>query len=234
MLDRVRALLAQAESTTFEAEADTFTAKAQQLMTRHAIDASMLSCGSTNDEQPVTIRIAIDEPYVEGKAHLLHRVARHSRCRAAYHRHCALSSVVGFADDIAATEILFTSLLVQAQAAMRAAAAASPAGARARSRAFRSSFLVAYAQRVGERLEAINARVVADVESETGTSIVPVMAARSAVVDNVFDEMFGRNLSSTARRSYDAAGLASGRLAADRARLNAGDLAPRRRALPAA
>src|SRR4051812_34734140 len=42
MLNRVRALLAQAESTNFEAEAETFTAKAQELMTRHAIDMAMI------------------------------------------------------------------------------------------------------------------------------------------------------------------------------------------------
>ena len=40
-----RALLAQAESTTFEAEAESFTAKAQQLMARHAIDAAMVGRG---------------------------------------------------------------------------------------------------------------------------------------------------------------------------------------------
>ena len=34
LLDKVRALLAKAESTRFEAEADAFTAKAQELMAR--------------------------------------------------------------------------------------------------------------------------------------------------------------------------------------------------------
>src|SRR6202035_1951697 len=38
ILARVRSLLAKAESTEFEAEADSLTAKAQELMTRHAID----------------------------------------------------------------------------------------------------------------------------------------------------------------------------------------------------
>ena len=56
-----------------------------------------------------------------------------------------MSAVVGFAADVAATEVLFTSLLVQAQTAMQAAAATAPAGARTRSRSFRSAFLVAYA-----------------------------------------------------------------------------------------
>ena len=42
MLIKVRALLAQAESTTFPAEAETFTAKAQELMARHSIDAALV------------------------------------------------------------------------------------------------------------------------------------------------------------------------------------------------
>src|SRR5690349_24678935 len=41
VLDRVRALLAKAESTSYEEEADAFTAKAHQLMSRYAIDAAL-------------------------------------------------------------------------------------------------------------------------------------------------------------------------------------------------
>ena len=49
VLAKVRALLAQAESTTFEAEAEAFTAKAQELMARHAIDAALLWARSGRD-----------------------------------------------------------------------------------------------------------------------------------------------------------------------------------------
>ena len=132
MLNRVRALLAKAESTSFEEEAEAFTAKAQELMTRHAIDGAMVS-GSTNGagtDQPFTVRIWIDDPYVRAKFLLLSFVAKHSRCRSVFHTHSAMASVIGFADDIAATEMLFTSLLVQAQTALRAEAVA---GAHARS-----------------------------------------------------------------------------------------------------
>ncbi|MEE3919447.1 DUF2786 domain-containing protein [Micromonospora sp. BRA006-A] len=47
MLDRVRALLAKAESTGYPAEAEAFTAKAQELMARHSIDAALLDAGPT-------------------------------------------------------------------------------------------------------------------------------------------------------------------------------------------
>jgi len=231
VLNRVRALLAQAESTNYEAEAESFTAKAQELMTRHAIDLAMVSAASPRSEQPSTIRIPVDEPYVDAKSLLLQLVAESSRCRAVFHPRFAMSSVVGFAGDLTAAQTLFTSLLVQAQVAMHAAAAAAPPGTRARSRAFRTAFLTAYAHRIAERLAEINAHVVADAEAETGRSILPVLAVRSSRVDDAIDEMFGRLKSSAVRRAFDPAGWSSGRSAADRAQLNAGDLARPARAL---
>jgi hypothetical protein len=234
ILNRVRALLAQAESTNFEAEAETFTAKAQELMTRHAIDLAMVAAGTQRTERPDTIRIPIDEPYINAKWILLCEVATNSRCRAVFHKYVAMTSVIGYDADLRATETLFTSLLVQAQIAMQAAASSAPPGTPTRSRSFRSSFLTAYALRVGERLEEINAYVVADAEAETGRSILPVLAERSAIVDAKVREIFPRLRSMRSRAGLDPAGWASGRVAADRARLNSGDLRTPTPELPAA
>jgi hypothetical protein len=231
MLTRVRALLAQAESTTFEAEAETFTAKAQALITRHAIDVAMLTADPRNADHPQTIRIAIDDPYAAGKRTLLCRVAQHSRCRAVLHNGIGMVSITGLGDDIDATEMLFTSLLVQVQTAMHTAASGSPAGSHERSRGYRASFVLAYAERIGERLEAINAAIVADVEATSGREIVPLLNARRAEIDAAVTEMFGPLKSTRSRRTFDGAGWANGRLAADRARLNSGDLAPARKRL---
>ena len=225
MLNRVRSLLAKAESTTFEAEAEAFTAKAQELMARHAIDAATLAATQPRGEQPDTVRIAIDEPYINAKALLLTFVAEHSRCRAVIHKSYAMASIVGFADDITATEMLFTSLLVQAQVALRETAASAPPGAEARSRGFRSSFLTGYAHRVAERLAEINATVVADAEAEMGCSLVPVLAARASAIDERVDEVFPRLSTSSIRTRYNGAGWASGAMAANRARFSSGDLA---------
>lgn len=82
-----------------------------------------------------------------------------------------------------------------------------------------------------ERLAEINAAIVADVEADIGHSLLPVLAARSAVVDAAVDEMFGKLSTMSSRRTVDAAGWVSGRMAADRARLNSGDLASARRGL---
>ena len=224
VLVKVRALLAQAESTTFDAEAATFTAKAHELMARHAIDTAMLWASSERDERPTTIRLAIDDPYADIKALLLHCVATRSRCRSVRHVHYGLASVVGFASDVAAAQLLFTSLLVQSQVALQAEGAKGPPGTRARSRSFRSSFLLAFTQRVDERMAEINAAVERGVVDEERSALLPVLAARDDVVDDAVTEMFGELRTDFVRGGSDAVGWACGKLAADLARLNVADL----------
>lgn len=224
-LERIRNLLAKAESTSFEAEATALTAKAQELMTRHAIDAARVHGPATDrSEQPVAIRIPVDPPYVDAKSLLLQTVAEAGRCRSVFHMNLAMSTVVGFADDVAAVELLFTSLLVQAQSALAHTAKQAAAGTRTRSQPYRSAFLLAYTERIGERLREINEAVFAEVESESGPSFLPVLRSRSAAVDDFMTERFGEMSSSRVRGGYDVAGWAGGRIAADSAQLNFGDL----------
>ncbi len=226
MLDKIRNLLAKAESTTFEAEATAFTAKAQELMTRHAIDAALVGDrAKTAGELPVQIRVPIDAPYVDAKALLLQTVASAGRCRTVLIAEVALSTVIGFADDVAAVELLFTSLLVQAQSALAEAARRAPAGTRTRSQSYRQSFLTAFTHRIGQRLEEINAAVYAEVAAERGGDFLPVLRSRAEVVDDYLEERFGTLRSMRTRRSYDGAGWASGQAAADKARLTSGEVA---------
>ena len=65
ILDKVRALLAKAESTQFEAEAEAFTAKAQELMTRHRIDRAVLNASDDLGDAPAGRRLGIDDPYAD-------------------------------------------------------------------------------------------------------------------------------------------------------------------------
>lgn len=226
VLVRIRALLAQAESTTFEAEAIAFTAKAQELMTRHAIDAAVLqSAAGPRTEQPIQIRVPIDPPYADAKSLLLQTVAEAGRCRTVFHVHVALSTIAGFAADVAGVEMLFTSLLVQAQTALAEAARRSQAGSRTRSQSYRSAFLLAYSGRIRDRLSEINQAVYAEVEAEQGSAFLPVLSAQSDVVDEFMATQFANTVSSPVRGGYDAAGWASGRAAADMAQLSFGDLA---------
>ena len=224
VLQKVRGLLAKAESTQFEAEAAALTAKAQELMTRHAIDRATLEAQEPVGT-PSTIRLPIDPPYVEPKSLLLQTVARATRCRTVFLPGVDLSEVVGYPEDLAAVELLFTSLLVQAQNALTEAGRHSGAGGRARSQSFRAAFLRAYAQRIGERLDEANDHVMTGAQQDPA-SFLPVLRGREAAIDAHIDREYGALQSSAIRGGHDPAGATSGRLAADRAELTAGHLSP--------
>jgi len=174
------------------------------------------------------IRVPIDAPYADVKALLLQIVAGNSRCRASFMPSIGMSRIVGFPDDVAAVEMLFTSLLVQAQSALAAAAKRSAAGSRARSQPYRSAFLIAFANRIGDRMREINEAVLAEVVAEQGSSFLPMLRSQSDAIDDFMAEQFGEMTSAPVRGGYDAAGWASGEVAADNARLNAGHLTAQR------
>jgi hypothetical protein len=219
VLGRVRALLAKAESTSFPEEAEALTAKAQQLMARHAIDQTMLEAGG--EDEPGGRRLAVDDPYASAKSLLLHEVAEASRCRAVWSPDFGFSTVFGFSVDLEVVEILYTSLLVQGTTAMVAAGSAPGRGPRSRSRSFRQSFLVAYATRIGDRLRKSTDVTTAEAAETHGDALLPVLAGRSRDVDEACDRAFPRMKS----RGYgisDATGYAAGVLAADQASLALG------------
>ncbi len=222
ILERVRALLAKAESTEHESEAMAFTAKAQELMTKHAIEQAMIDQADAAQSSPGMIRVPVDAPYADAKALLLQTVAEHTRCRSLFLAELALSHVVGYSDDLEAVELLFTSLLVQAQRGLAEASATAPAGARTRSQAFRSAFLLGFTGRIGERLEEVRRLAY---EGADAKGFLPVLRSRDARIDEFMADRFKATTSERVRGGYDSAGYASGRMAGDAAAFTAGDLA---------
>lgn len=223
MLEKVRALLAKAESTEFDEEAESLTAKAQELMARYAIDrATVEATLASSVSVPVgTVRISIDEPYVGPKSMLVHHIAKANRCRSVWSEHHGFATVVGAHTDLAVVELLFTSLLVQAVAAMRRAGSRVDADGRSRTRSFRHSFLLAFGARIGERLrEATDAAVAAAID-ESGDAFLPVLASRSDATERAVKELFPR-LSSSSLSYSNVDGYVAGRVAADLAHLEPG------------
>lgn len=220
-LDRIRKLLAKAESTTFAAEADALTVKAQQLMARHAVHRVDLRA-PVGAEGPRMTRILLEPPYASAKGSLLAAVARANRCRAIELTGLHLSVVVGYAEDLAAVEVLFTSLMVQAANALASVGRGVDAGARTRSTAYRQSFHLGFAQRIGERLSAVGAAVLAD---PAAASSLPVLRSREDAVQDEVERLFGGRVSSSPIRGrHDPLGAAQGRMIADQARLHSGEI----------
>lgn len=203
MLGRIRALLAKAESTEFPEEAEALSAKAQHLMARHSIDEALLPAAAADG--PTARRIGVDRPYEGAKALLLDAVAEANRCQAVWSSAFGFSTVVGYEADLEAVELLYTSLLVQADAAMQRGGS--------KSKNFRQSFLIAYAGRIRTRLAAAT-----DEEAAATPEVLPVLATREVAVASAAERMFP---STTTHRlkGRDAEGWERGTAAADRAAL---------------
>ncbi|MEU5364620.1 DUF2786 domain-containing protein [Streptomyces sp. NPDC005925] len=210
MLTRIRALLAKAEATGYPEEAEALSAKAQELMARHSIDAALLDSGAPSPDAPGACRIGVEPPYEQAKAVLLDAVADANRCRAVWNEAYGFSTVVGFAADLEIVELLHTSLLVQAQTAMTRAEAAQRAGGRRRTKTFRQAFLAAYAHRVGTRLRAA-------AETQVTDDLLPVLASREVAVTGRLDSMFPATTTTRLRGVRDEAGWTEGARAADHA-----------------
>jgi Protein of unknown function (DUF2786) len=215
-LERVRALLAKAERTDYPEEAEAYTAKAQELMTRHSIDYAMLGAPKAGKQEPTGRRIAVDNPYEAPKAILLDVTATANRCKAVWSRTFGFSTVVGFAADVAATELLFTSLLLQATAALRAAGSQKDG----RTTSFRRSFLTAYANRIGQRLDQANQSAMDSATQDYGGNLLPVLASREKAVKEAVDRMFPSLYTQEMGAPTNRQGWMAGLAAADRAKLD--------------
>ena len=216
VLERVRALLAKAESTTFDAEAEAFTAKAQELIARHAIDEALLH-DARDVGEPVARRLLVDDPYASAKAYLVQVVADANHCRSVQTPALGWVTVFGYEHDLDAVELLVASLLTQATAAMLRQGPKRDVEGRSVTRSFRRAFLLGFADRVGERLRRTTQDQVS-VTAETDQRLLPVLAARDERVrtaqEQAFPQVERREMSLS-----NAAGLQAGRAAAELADL---------------
>lgn len=230
-LSRVEALLAKAESTEFPDEAEALLAKAQELMSRHAIDEAMLAAAGRRDTAAITVRVIdIAPPYASAKASLLGAVANANTCRVvmtAAGSGARTCQVVGHPDDLDHTVTLYGALSLHATRSMLAADV--PFGDTPRR--FRHSFLLAFAGRIGERLRAARRDAVDDARrTGAGQGVDVVLADRATEVDRAFRQAFPHTRNARASSS-SRAGHVSGRSAANGAAIGQHGLPNRRRGL---
>jgi hypothetical protein len=213
VLAKVRGLLAKAESTEFPDEAEALSAKAQELMNRHAFERALLDAEDHVPQTASSRRVWLETPYVGAKAQLVAAVAGANRSRGVVYEKIGFIALIGADLDLEITELLSTSLLLQATRAMVAAGSTPARGVDARSRTYRQSFLLAYATRIGQRL-----RVATEEAGDPATDdrLLPVLADREHAVRELFEELYP----TTVKKSYtvgSAAGWEAGTAAADQA-----------------
>ncbi|MHA6794828.1 DUF2786 domain-containing protein [Pseudonocardia bannensis] len=233
-LDRIRKLLAKAERAGTEAEAETYNAKAVELMARHGIDEALLAAAVPGRDDIGMVRIAMEDPYSAGKARLLGWTAAALRCRwvmhGAYSGKVQAVTVFGFASDRERVELLYTSLLLQATTQL---VRRRPPRAGESVAAYRRSWLHGFAAQVHERLRDAEQAAASAAEQAGGPgSTALVLVDREARVDRAYAEAFP-NLGRARRSTLSGSGFADGAAAGRRADLGRGAVAGRRRAVGA-
>ena len=224
-LATVRGLLAKAESTTFDEEAEALSTKAQELISRYALERLLAAGsggpggpgGSAIGDGPRARRIWLDAPYVSAKAQLVQSVARANASRAVLSDPPGACTVVGLEADLDAVELLSTSLLVQANAAMLRHGRAVDSRGASRTRSFRRAFLMAFAVRIGERLTETAEQVLDD--SGHRGDLLPVLRSRDAAVEETLRALVP-HLRTTRAVVSNAAGWQAGHAAADLASID--------------
>ncbi|MDA1362025.1 DUF2786 domain-containing protein [Glycomyces luteolus] len=226
--EKIRALLAKAESTDSDAEAEAFTAKAQQLIARHSINEALLAEAGQGKREPEALRVIIERPYEQPKSELLAQIADANHCRSVYWPDGGFTTLIGDRADLRSVELLFNSLLVQATSAMTRVGSVNAKRGKSQTRSFRQSFLASFAMRIGERLRESAEDTARDFTEETGTDLVPVMRQRDQRVDARTTELFPRLKFGRSTRITNYEGHIAGLAAADAARLTAPESITRR------
>ena len=216
LLERIRALLAKAESSDYPAEAESFTEKAHELMAAHAID--QLALEHDTADGPEIRELLIEAPYVRAKYSLLAAVAGAHRCQVVLQTHTGRAHLAGYGRDLEGVELLYTSLLLQAVQFMQREGSRQDYDGRNRTRSFRRAFLLGFAARIGARLRESTAHALDAAAHDQGQDLLPVLVAREEEIDSLVRARFPflRNMRS---ETTNGAGLSAGRSAADTATL---------------
>jgi hypothetical protein len=118
-LEVIRNLLAKAEKAATPEEASAYNGKAAEMMARHGVSEAMLAATGVKQDALGERRIPLADPYSQEKAQLAGLIGRALGCRAVRHPGYGRGQIIavtifGYESDLQRTEVLFTSLLLQA------------------------------------------------------------------------------------------------------------------------
>lgn len=222
LFEKIRGLLRKAEKTPYEQEANTFFAKAQELMLKYRIDeATLWAQDPSRREQIESMEVEIrdKQPGARSKRILLRTIAELSSCRFYYREAGNCSIVVGFPKDLIWVEMLYTSVMKQASFKMVMAQAKDGDGIN--SRTFRNNFYKGFCSRLSERLKETYGQAQQAV-AYTGSQALVLQDRRKQVDDWIKRNVrlsFARN-QDTSTRNYRA--MTHGQMAAETTDISGG------------
>lgn len=229
-LEKIRALLDKAESTAteFPAEAESLTAKAIEMMERYRIDEAMIADSAPLQDRGKIIEVRINAgagPYVNARVSLADQVAQNHSVKLLQSTgyNGKVIYLIGYETDVALTEMLYTSLLVQATRAMGSSEVRATKPGHVHGTAFSRSFLLSFAGVIGKRLrETTSATSTATTSPDSSRCVALVLADRYKDVENDVLRRYGK-IGPTPRQQTAASSLegsTAGSRAANRADIN--------------
>jgi hypothetical protein len=226
IIDKVRKLLAKAEGTTNEAEAEAFSIKAAELIAAHRLDPEQLA---PRPDDPIEIdEIGLTSgAYSRARLELLGNIADAHGCLILIRRVNGDTwvKVIGHRSDIDLVRMLYTSLHAQATSQMKRVFCVTAGD----TRSWRRSFLFGYAERIGELLQRIGQE--ATETSEHSEELHPILLDRAQRVEEFKRHNFPVVGTMRPAMGVSPGGRLAGRDAADRANLGF-DAVGQRGALP--
>lgn len=235
--NKIAALLAQAESTTFDGERDACVQKAAALMARHQIDQMMVNRARGDrliDDTIDKLFIVFDHTayhiaFIEfmtavGDSFGFKVVWRHDRKAGWWY---------GFKSDLDFAEGIYASLLIQVARAADAYMKLPPQQALRRfdKHVAKRSFIAAFGVGAGRKIA--EGRQIAEDEATTehgATNLLPVLASRADQLDKYFNDVVrpGLGMSNKRGRRGDGAASTAGYNAGQRADVGQGRVGGRK------
>jgi hypothetical protein len=242
--EKVAKLIAKAEGTDNQHEAEAFFAKAQELMTEWAITDAMVDAarGVSRDEigQHTFVHGGVYSPEKGGLAWV---VIRANGCKGVYWRSQGRSDrnveiagkvfsdwykleATGFKSDLDRAAMLESSLQLQMAKAMNAAWRAEERShmRQVENRRWHKSFMEGFASGVAKKLREATAAGRAAAEKAAkmrgdGTSVELVVRSRQEQVDEWYAQCYGDSLRTvnSGSRKYDSGAYGAGNVAGSRA-----------------
>lgn len=221
VLELVRKLLAKAENeAATPEEAATYTAKANELMTKHAIDEMLVRSRSGIRDDIQTQSVTVLGPYVPEKLIMLAviAIANGASCvqqitytwnpETLKREKTVTGELVGFPDDLENVENLFTSVLLQATTLL----SRTPIPSYDTTAAFRRTWYLGFASAVRVRLESVRDRAASQAQSEQndqGPGVALVLADRQNQVEQKLAELYP-NMKKGRARTLHGSGFHAG------------------------
>lgn len=224
--EQIRLMLAKAESTTFEAERDTFNAAAEKMMLRLGITiAELEASGERKAEKIVEVKRTYGGNYSISLIPFVHYVAEGfghlTVLQSNGYKLEKNAYIIGHESDVEQFLVLLDSLMLQVMSALKAWQRENIEYRRGLTDMQKylqhRSFIEGFGSKVGRRLR--EARKVEEATVAVGSGTELVLVSKDAKVQSWVDETYPSLKATASRRSHSSLGWAAGHVAGDSANL---------------